>query len=139
MKKLIVLAVLLVIGTWTYEYIAAGIRYARLDNAVIMVLETAPNSPPDQIRETVLRDAARIGVPLNPESVAVTIEETNAQGLAGKMLSGAGMRVTSKVAKLRLSYEESILGFSRSFSMGRQHTYTAQAAPPTSASEPTTP
>lgn len=139
MKKSIALAILALLATWVYQYIAAGIRYSRLDGAVIADLESAPTSSPDQLRDLIVRDARAIGVPLEPESVVVTVEETNEKGLAGQMLSGAGMRVQSRVAKVRLSYRESILGLTREFTMERQHTYTAKAAPPPPAAEPEPP
>jgi ABC-type branched-subunit amino acid transport system substrate-binding protein len=130
MKKIFVFLILAVAAYGIYQYVGAGIRYSSLENAVIADIADAATTPTKQIQTAILKNAEAMGVPLHPENLAVTIEDTGEKGLAGQMLSGAGMRVQSKVIKVRLSYEEHVLGIPRHYSMERQHTYTVSAAPP---------
>ena len=76
MKKIIVILVLAVAAYGVYQYVGSGIRYSTLENDVIADIADAATTPPDQIRAAILKNAETIGIPLRPESVVLTIEDT---------------------------------------------------------------
>jgi len=129
MKAIIAIALLGLAGWGGYLYLDDLMAQERFGAAVEQAIDDPRTTTPDQIRQTIQAAAEREGMTVDPETIEVSASASDAQPVAGQLVAGAGMAVTSQRLTIRVPYERVLWGRPRHRTLERAKVYVASAAP----------
>jgi hypothetical protein len=129
MKAGIVIAVLGLIGWGGYLYLDDLMAQERFGTAVEQAIDDPRTTTPDDIRLNIQAAAQREGMTVDPEAIELSVAASGVQPVAGQMVAGAGMAVTSQRLTVRIPYERTVWGRPQHRMLERARVYVASAAP----------
>jgi hypothetical protein len=129
MKAVIAIMALGLIGWGGYLYLDDLMAQERFGVAVEQAIDDPRTTTPDQIRLTVQAAAQREAMTVDPEAIELFVTASGVQPVAGQMVAGAGMAVTSRRLTVRVPYERTVWGRPQHRTLERVKVYVASAAP----------
>ncbi len=110
MKKLILIIVLAVAGYAAYQQAGIYSDRAALTKQAEARLDKVGAQSHEAIRDDLVREAARVGIVVRPNSVQVSSENADVQSLAQKFVSKTGMQFQNQRVTIRVIYQAKVLG-----------------------------
>ncbi|HXZ25338.1 MAG TPA: hypothetical protein VEI24_03875 [Nitrospiria bacterium] len=129
MKALIAIALLALIGWVGYVYLDDMMAQERFGSAVEQAIDDPRTRGIEHMRADIAAAAKQEGMLVDPQAIEFSITGSNAQPVAGQMVSGAGLAVTSKRITVRVPYARSLWGRLKNRTLERSRVYVATAAP----------
>jgi len=129
MKALLAIILLGVAGWGGWQYLDDLLAQERFGAAVEQAIDDPRTTTPDQIRRTIQTAAEREGMTVDPEAIDVSVTASDVDPLAGQMVAGAGLAVTSQRMTVRVPYTRTVWGRLQHRTVERARVFVASAAP----------
>ncbi|HUJ78931.1 MAG TPA: hypothetical protein VLY45_01300 [Nitrospiria bacterium] len=129
MKVLIGIALLALVGWGGYVYLDDMMAQERFGSDVEQAIDDPRTRGIEQMRADIATAAGREGTQVDPRAIEFSVTGSNAQPVAGQMVAGAGLAVSSKRLTVRVPYTRSLWGRPRLRTLERSRVYVASAAP----------
>jgi len=129
MKALVIIAVLGAAVWGGYLFLDDLMAQERFGSAVEQAIDDPRTTTAEQIRTTILRAAEREGMTVDPEAIDVSVTASDVDPLAGQMVAGAGLAVTSQRMTVRVPYTRTVWGRLQHRTVERARVFVASAAP----------
>jgi hypothetical protein len=129
MKALIVIAMLVLIGWAGYVYLDDMMAREHFGSAVEQAIDDPRTRGVEQMRAEIAEAAKQEGMLVDPQAIEFSITGSSALPVAGQMVAGAGLAVTSKRLTVRVPYTRSLWGRLQHRTLERSRVYVATAAP----------
>ncbi len=128
MKKIIYLAIFLLLIYGGYQYVRAYIDFNTLCGRIDFIVSEPKSHSPDSIVKFILAEAAKLEIPLSEEDVEVTIEKTDRASLGEALIERPGIAVESKLLSIRFQYPVEIAGMTKIFTYDIEKVFTSKAS-----------
>jgi hypothetical protein len=129
MRGLIAIAILGLIGWGGYVYLDDLMAVEHFGSAVEQAIDDPRTRGLEQMRAEIVAAARQEGMQVDPAAVEFSITGSESQPVAGQMVSGAGLAVSSRRLTVRVPYARSLWGRLRHRTLERARVYVATAAP----------
>jgi hypothetical protein len=143
MKKIVVIALVVLFGWLGFSYVSAAWTRERFTDEVDSFLQSPRDLSESMLIPLILNKARQYGMELRPEDIRMTITSSDRETTTSKLLENKGLKTDVRTLSLHVQYEQSFLGSSRLYTLDRERTFTAQispsAEPPTGLTDPLPP
>jgi hypothetical protein len=129
MKALFAVIVLGLIGWGGYQYLDDLMAQEHFGAAVEQAIDDPRTRGFDQMRADIAAAAREEGMLVDPQAIEFSVTGSAAQPVAGQMVSGAGLAVTSRRLTVRIPYTRHVWGRLQHRTLERARVYVASAAP----------
>lgn len=129
MKILIAIAMLVLIGWGGYVYLDDLMAVEQFGAAVEQAIDDPRTRGLEQMRADIVAAARQEGMQVDPAAVEFSVTGSEIQPVAGQMVSGAGLAVTSRRLTVRVPYTRNMWGRLQHRTLERARVYVASAAP----------
>jgi len=129
MKILMAIAVLGLLGWAGYVYLDNLMAEEHFGAAVEQAIDDPRTRGLDQMRADIVAAARQEGMQVDPAAITFSITGSDSQPVAGQMVSGAGLALTSRRLTVRVPYERRMWGRLQHRTLQRARVYVASAAP----------
>jgi len=113
MKKLILIIILAAAGYAAYQQAGIYSDRAALTKQAEARLDQVGAQGNEAIRDDLVREAAKLGIRVRPNSVHVSSEDADVQSLAQKLVGKTGMQFQNQRVTIRMRYQANLLGLAR--------------------------
>jgi hypothetical protein len=130
MKKLIGILLLVCIGAAIYQASTAISTRLTLNTWVGSRLDEVDANTMDQVRQSVIGDAGKLGVALKPAQIVIQYEDSNVESAAQRLVGKIGMQFQNKRVTIKVRYDANICGVPWAQEIRQTKLKQVAAAPP---------
>ena len=131
MKKIIFIALFVVLGWLGFSYISAAWTRGQFTREVESLLESPRDLTESSLVPLILNKAQQFGMELRPEDIQIQIGPSNQETTTSNLLQNKGFRVEVRRLTLQFEYGQPLLGSIQRYTFYRDRTFASKAAPPT--------
>jgi hypothetical protein len=131
MKKIIFIGLFVVLGWLGFSYVSAAWTRGEFTREVESLLESPRDLTEANLVPLILNKAQQFGMELRPEDIQIRIGPSNRETTTSNLLQNKGFKVEVRRLTLQIQYGQPFLGTTRLYTLYRERTFAAEAAPPT--------
>ena len=131
MKKIVVLAVFLILGWLGFSFFSAYWARAQFTEEVDSLLQSPRDLSEGSLTPLILNKAGQFGITVDPQDVQIRIAAADPETTTSRLIEKRGLTAEVRILTLHMRYGQSTLGISRSYTLDRKRIFTAQAVIPT--------
>lgn len=128
MKKIVFLAVFLVLIYGGYRYIQAVIHFERLSSSIDLIISQPQYYSVKSMKDFIVTKAAKLKITLSEEDVEITVRDTDRTSLGERFIKRPGIKVENKLLTIRFNYPVKIYGISRTFYYNINKVFTSKTS-----------